>query len=177
VKQNQPGLSPSPPQSVAVDVFRLAVKLSEHGLSDAFVADAAALAMENRGVRRLLELWSSTSESTEQAEIVADIQDMIDDYRSVATIRGEDKPVELARISFTDLERIAKDVRTFKDALRVVVDRKGGIGKLAELTGMPQSSISRFFSSNSMPRRSTLLKFARALKLSEIEIATEWVRD
>ena len=59
---------------------------------------------------------------------------------------------------------------------RFIVDTKGGISKLSELTGIPQPSLSRFFYSASMPKRITLLKIAKALNLSQVEIATEWVR-
>jgi DNA-binding phage protein len=81
---------------------------------------------------------------------------------------------QAAYIRFDDLESIAADVRRFKDSLRALVDERGGIGKLAELTHMPQPSISRFFNSASMPRRATLNKFARALNLSQVQIATPW---
>jgi DNA-binding phage protein len=46
----------------------------------------------------------------------------------------------------------------------------GGITKLAERTGIPQPSLSRFFNSVSMPRKSTLLKIAEALNLTQLEI-------
>lgn len=55
----------------------------------------------------------------------------------------------------------------------MAVDKNGGLKKLAELTEIPQPSLSRFFGSATMPRRTTLLKIARALNLSQIEIATE----
>jgi hypothetical protein len=77
-------------------------------------------------------------------------------------------------LRFDDLDAIAADVRKFKDSLRVVVDERGGIGKLAELTHMPQPSISRFCNSSSIPRRATLNKFARALDLSGVQMATPW---
>jgi DNA-binding phage protein len=73
-----------------------------------------------------------------------------------------------------DLDRIASDVRKFKDSLRLLVDERRGIGKLATLTAIPQPSLSRFFASASMPRRTTLHKIARVLGLNQIQIATEW---
>jgi transcriptional regulator with XRE-family HTH domain len=56
------------------------------------------------------------------------------------------------------------------------VDQNGGIKHLAELTGISQPSLSRFFNSATMPRRATLQKIARALKLSQVQIAREWSR-
>jgi DNA-binding phage protein len=69
---------------------------------------------------------------------------------------------------------MASDVRKFKDSLRALVDERGGIGKLAELTAIPQPSLSRFFNTATMPHRTTLHKIARALNLSQVQIATEW---
>ena len=62
----------------------------------------------------------------------------------------------------------------FKAHLKTVVDKWGGVTKLAKETGIPQPTISRFFSSSSMPRRTTLYKIAEAFNLSEEEIITDW---
>jgi DNA-binding phage protein len=89
---------------------------------------------------------------------------------------SQKEKIEGTYIRFDDLNEIAKHIRSFKDQLRLIVSKNGGIKALATLTGIPQPSLSRFFSSNTMPRRVTLLKIARALKLSQIQIATEWSR-
>ena len=75
-----------------------------------------------------------------------------------------------------DLDAIAKDIRAFKDGLLHIVDQQGGVSHLAELTGIPQPSLSRFFNSNAMPRRTTLLKIAKALELDAVEINTPWAK-
>ena len=53
---------------------------------------------------------------------------------------------------------------------------QGGISKLADLTGIPQPSLSRFFNSNAMPRRDTVLKIAKALNIDQIKIDAFWCR-
>jgi transcriptional regulator with XRE-family HTH domain len=58
----------------------------------------------------------------------------------------------------------------------MTVEKKSSLKELSKLTGIPQPSLSRFFSSGSMPRRTTLLKIAHALKLDAVTIATEWYR-
>jgi DNA-binding phage protein len=83
---------------------------------------------------------------------------------------------EGAYIRFNDLEAVAKDIRAFKDSLLEEVDKAGGVKHLSELTGIPQPSLSRFFNSTSMPRRSTLLKIAKGLKLDAVKIGTQWAR-
>jgi len=77
-------------------------------------------------------------------------------------------------IKFNDLDAIAKNIRAFKDSLHQEVMQRGGITKLSELTGIPQPSLSRFFNSNAMPRRGTVLKIAKALNLDEIKVDILW---
>ena len=77
-------------------------------------------------------------------------------------------------IKFNDLDAIAKNIRAFKDSLYQEVMKNGGISKLAELTGIPQPSLSRFFNSNAMPRRSTVLTIAKALNLEGLAIDMKW---
>ena len=150
-----------------VELIEVGHKMNQSGLPHEFIADAVQTAFEFEGIYNLMKMWENENKQKERDEIVADIQDLIDDC-------AQRKKVEGVYIRFNDLETIAKDVHKFKDNLRLTVDKNGGIKKLAELTGIPQPSISRFFGSATMPRRATLLKFARALNLSQIEIATEW---
>ncbi len=152
-----------------VEIIEIGHQMNQAGLSKAFISAAVNTAFEFEGVYDLLKMWSEETDTRERGEIIADIQDMIDDCSQKEKIEG-------TYVRFDDLDTIAKNIRAFKDNLRLIVDQNGGIGHLADLTSIPQPSLSRFFSSAAMPRRATLLKIARALKLSEIQIATEWSR-
>lgn len=152
-----------------VELFEIGVKMKQQKLSSNFIVAAVRTATEFEGVYDLMKMWEAESDKKDRAEIVADIQDMIDDC-------NETEVGESPYVKFTDLDKIAQDTQKFKDNLRMIVDSRGGIGELAKLTGIPQPSLSRFFASASMPRRSTLLKIARALKLDAVAIATEWTR-
>lgn len=68
-------------------------------------------------------LWAEASDEEEKGEIIADIQEEIDQ---------------------------------FEELPRKVVEKHGGINELSRLSGIPQPSLSRFFNSASMPRRTTL---------------------
>ncbi|MFA5583834.1 MAG: helix-turn-helix transcriptional regulator, partial [Bacteriovoracaceae bacterium] len=107
---------------------------------------------------------------SEKDEIISDLQEEIEDLQSAPK-----KPTKKPYIKFDDLELIAKDVVKFKQHLKSLVDSWGGVTKLARETGIPQPSLSRFFNSATMPRRTTLYKIANALELSEKEIVSEWV--
>lgn len=152
-----------------VELIEIGHQMNQKNLSEEFIAAAVQTAFEFEGVYDLMKMWSEETDEDEKNEIIADIQDMIDECTQREKIEG-------AYVRFDDLEQIAKHIRSFKDNLRITVDENGGIKALVKLTGIPQPSLSRFFSSNTMPRRVTLLKIARALGLSQVQIATEWTR-
>ena len=152
-----------------IEPIEIGHKMHMAGLPNEFVASAVRTAFEFEGVHDLMRLWSEESDEKEKNEILADIQDMIDECSQKEKIEG-------TYIRFDDLNEIAKHIRSFKDQLRLIVSKNGGIKALATLTGIPQPSLSRFFGSNTMPRRVTLLKIARALKLSQLQIGTSWSR-
>lgn len=153
-----------------VELFEIGTKMNRAGLPADFVASAVRCAMDFEGVYDLMILWRDEKDKKERQEIIADIQDMIDDC-------AQSEKKEAVYIRFDDLETIAKDIRKFKNELLMLVNERGGITKLAELTGIPQPSLSRFFNSSSMPRRTTLLKIAKVLELDAVQIASEWVRE
>lgn len=153
-----------------VRVYEIAAQMKQLGLSAHFIASSVEQALEYEGTHDLMVLWAEAGSETERNEVIADIQDEID-----TRAEAPKKPLKKPHLKFDDLEEIAKDVTRFKNALRKVVDKHGGITKLAEKSGIPQPSLSRFFNSASLPRRATLYKIAEALNLNEKEIVNEWV--
>lgn len=152
-----------------VEIIEIAHLMNQAGLPKLFIASAVDTAFEFEGVYDLFKLWAEENDSRERDEIIADIQEMIDDC-------SQKELTQASYIRFDDLEAIGNDIRKFKDNLRLLVDERCGLSELARLTGMPQSSLSRFFNSSTMPRRVTLNKIARALNLSQVEILTPWSR-
>ena len=149
------------------ELFKIAIEMKKSGLSDAFIVTAVKTALFFEGVADLMDIWNKEKDKKEREEIIADIQDMIDECSQ----KGK---TEELYVKFNDLEAISKDIRAFKDSLLQLVLEQGGITKLSEVTGIPQPSLSRFFNSNSMPQRSTILKIARALNLDELKINLLW---
>lgn len=146
---------------VRVEAIEIGHQMNQAGLSKQFIASAVELAFKFEGIYNLMKMWADEADSDERDETVAEIQGLIDD------IFQPEKNTKV-HIRFDDLDEVAKDIRRFKDNLREIVDKRGGIGKLALLTGIPQPSLSRFFNSGAMPRRNTLIKISKALKLGEI---------
>lgn len=154
---------------IKVEIVEIGHQMNQAGLPKEFIAAAVSTAFEFEGVYDLLKIWADEDDAKERNETVADIQEMIDDCTQQEKIEG-------VYVRFDDLDGIAANIRAFKDNLRALVDQNGGVKKLSETTGIPQPSLSRFFNSASMPRRAMLNKIARALKLSQVQIATEWSR-
>ena len=154
---------------IQVEIIEIGHEMNQARLPKEFIAQAVQTAFEFEGVYDLLKMWSTETDHSERDATVADIQDMIDDCSQPEKIDG-------TYVRFDDLDSIAKNIRIFKDNLRMLIDQNGGIGNLAMKTGIPQPSLSRLFGTASMPRRTTLLKIAKALNLSQVQIATQWSR-
>jgi DNA-binding phage protein len=148
------------------------VDMVKAGLDREFVINAAELARSDQGIYDLFEMWSET-ESTpdERDQIVADIQDLLDDYRDAPS-----EPVRKPYIRFDQLDDVAKRVMVEKAGLRKLIDKHGGVSAVAQRSGIPQPSLSRMLNSPSIPRRSTLYRIANALDLPESDVAFEWTR-
>lgn len=149
-----------------VRLYEIASSMAEENLAKSFIASAVELASESEGIYELMELWSE-GESSDRDEVLADIQEAIDE--------AVEQVAERRKIRYESLDDVANKVVTFKSELRTKVDKWGGISRLAAATGMPQPSLSRFFNSASMPRRTTLYKIAKALDLPDEEIVFDWV--
>ena len=150
-------------------LFKVAIQMEKEKLPSIFIISAIKTALQFEGVADLLNLWFEEDEENEKEAIISDIQDMID-------VCNQNEKSEEIYVKFNDLDTIANNIRAFKDSLYQKVMEQGGISKLAELTGMPQPSLSRFFNSSAMPRRATVLKIAKALNLDEIKIDILWCR-
>ncbi|MEX0798170.1 MAG: helix-turn-helix transcriptional regulator [Bacteriovoracaceae bacterium] len=152
-----------------VHLYKIATLMEQAGLPSKFIASAVEIGCYYEGVYNLFELWDEEEDQDEKAQIISDIQEEIDEYA-----QQPQKPVKKPYIKYSDLDLIAKNVTGFKAHLKTLVDQWGGVTKLAKATGIPQPSLSRFFNTGSMPRRTTLYKIADALNLSEKEIITDW---
>ncbi len=147
------------------------VEMESAGLGRNFIVAASELARTDQGVYDLMALWQGAKDDSEKDEIVADIQESIDDYRDAPPA-----PMKKPYIKFEKLGDVAQQVMAKKAKLRDIIDRHGGISAVAQKTGIPQPSLSRMLNSPSMPRRSTLYRIANALDLPETEIVSEWSR-
>lgn len=138
-------------------------------LEGAFICSLMEYCQRFEGIRELMEMWFEETDFKERDKIIADLQESLDDIEN-----APQKPEERPYLHYDDLSEIRNDIFAFKAHLRAEVDRQGGISSLSRKTGIPQSSLSRFFLSVSMPRRTTLFKIAKALNLPETAIGFKW---
>jgi hypothetical protein len=151
------------------NVEKIAEQMYSEELPERFVKRVAELGQNNLGMAELMVLWSESDDSTYQDALIADMQDLIGEAETIQ--QGREEP----HVRFDDLDWIADNIMTFKDSLRLELDKRNiSLTELSERTGIPVPSLSRFFDTASMPRRKTLLKIADAANLSQVEIATEW---
>jgi hypothetical protein len=148
------------------------VEMQSAGLEHEFIVKASELARTDQGVYDLMALWmDASSDPSERDEIIADIQDSLDDYAD-----APQEPMHKPYIKYDRLADVGQRVMAEKIKLRQIIDRHGGVSAVAQKSGIPQPSLSRMLSSPSIPRRSTLYKIANALGLSEEDIVMEWSR-
>lgn len=146
-------------------------EMRRSGLESTFICSLMENCQRYEGVRELMEMWFDETDVKERSKIIADLQESLDDIMN-APSKLEERPY----VPYDDVDKVKQNVIEFKKQLREEIDRQGGISELARKTGIPQPSLSRFFSSASMPRRTTLYKIAKALNLSESAIGFKWVR-
>lgn len=141
------------------------------GISREFVASIIMLAFRYEGVYDLMVMWSTETDSELKDEIIADLQEEIDESSKIVLPKHLEKKDYL---HFDNLDEIAKNVMAFKKNLKAEIERWGGVSKLAKETGIPQASLSRLLNSSSLPRRSTLEKIAKAMNLQESYLLSQW---
>jgi DNA-binding phage protein len=151
-------------------LLEIAIQMRQQNISEDFVENVIRLAMDLDGICDLMILWADESNAQERDEIIADLQEEIESYQNAPQTVVEKPAVQLEQ-----LDSIALSIIAYKKKIRDAVDRWGGITKLSRETGIPQPSLSRFFSTASMPRRTTLYRIAKAVGLKDSDITFEWL--
>lgn len=150
------------------EIARIVFKMAEEGLPHDFIFQLFCLAEKYEGIADLLKLWVNEVEQKERDQIIADLQDEIEELQNADVLKPK-------YLHFDNLDLIAKNVMEFKRSLRTEIERWGGVSKLSKATGIPVPSLSRFLNTSSLPRRITLEKIAKALKLKESDLLSKWV--
>ncbi|MBK9370398.1 MAG: helix-turn-helix transcriptional regulator [Deltaproteobacteria bacterium] len=140
------------------DIARLMVKA---GIQPRWVEAVLGLARSSEGVADLMLLWASAENDEDRDGTLACIQDLLDDHEPAVIA----PPIR----SHRELNATGERLRSYKDALRTLIDAKGGVSAVARGGGLPQPSLSRLLSSGAWPRASTLNRLAKGLG---VDVAT-----
>lgn len=143
-------------------------RMQASGMGAAFVRSVFDVAQASAGAFHLVELWAEAPTAADRDEVVADLQEVIDDHLE----QGSTKP----KIDYKRLDEVGTSITAHKAKLRRLIDKHGGVSQVAARCGIPQPSLSRMLNSGSMPRRATLFKIASALDVDESEIVGEYTR-
>jgi len=151
------------------DIYEMSEKWRQQtNLDKEFLLGVLELAKERTPFYKMLDLWSQSS-LEERAEIIADLEEMFEDYKNRPS-----SPVELPYVPMEKLSSIAREIVAYKSFLKAKVKEHGGVTEIARKCGIAQPSLSRFLNSGTLPRKSTLEKLAKALKLTQKEMSFEW---
>jgi DNA-binding phage protein len=149
---------------------KIATQMRAGGLPEDFVASALALARTSRGVYELMALWEEASTEQDRDEVIADIQSVLEEEHGERV----SEPVKKPYLKFDQLDDAVARITAAKKKLRDLIDRHGGVTKVAAISGIPQPSLSRMLSDASLPRKTTLYRIANALDVPETEIVTDF---
>src|SRR5438477_12996991 len=84
-------------------LFPIINAMHKEGLPGKFIFAVANLAVQDDAIYELVSLWFDEEDKSERQEIIADLQDHIDDDRELP--RGG-SPIEMPKISFEDLDTV-----------------------------------------------------------------------
>lgn len=73
---------------IKMELIEIGHEMNQAGLPKNFITNAVTTAFEFEGVYDLMKLWLDETDEGERQEIVADIQDMIDDCSQKEKLRG-----------------------------------------------------------------------------------------
>lgn len=153
------------------DIYEIAPDwLKQKELEKDFLMTVLELARKETPFYKMLLLWEG-SDSKDRKEILADLEEMVDEYHERPTAA-----VELPHLKMDKLASIAEEVKKYKGFLKERIEKSGGVSMVAHKCKMAQPSLSRFLNTASLPRKSTLEKLAKVLGLSQREMGFEWTK-
>lgn len=145
------------------EIIAIGLRMVVAGVPFDFVGRVVAVAHESRGVADMLRVWDAHVDDRDEAVVA--MHEVLED---------RDPACKHVVVTTTaDGSRIAEERKAFKANLRRLVEEQGGVSRVAELSGIPQPSLSRLLNSLSEPRSSTLHCLAGALGCSVEALSDE----
>ena len=127
-------------------------------LPRSWVYEVMTWAESREAFRLYLMMWRDAQDDAERADIVVDLQALLDDRHK--------SPDSAPVASKADFDQVYEERRALKAHLRRLIEARGGVSEVARQADMPQPSLSRLLNSAAAPRGATLARLAAAMGVS-----------
>ena len=142
-------------------------EMQQADLPHEFISSAINFASQYEGIGDLIFLWHEEKSSEERKEIIADIQELLDDC-------SIDNKEEFNSSLLKNINQLETQLHMLKEKLDGLIQKQGGVSELSRKTSIPSEYLNRLLTTNCIPRRPSLLKIARALQLEEDSVDLFW---
>ena len=72
----------------ALKAAEYAMKMKQEGIPSLFIGQALVLARVDQGAYELMELWAESDSSNNKDELIADLQELLDDHRELLGVKA-----------------------------------------------------------------------------------------
>jgi len=142
-------------------------EMQQAALPHEFISSAIDFASQYEGIADLIILWHEEKSYDERKEIIADIQELLDDC-------SIDNKQEFNSSLINNIIQLETQLHLLKEKLEGLIQNQGGISELSRKTSIPSEYLNRLLTTNCIPRRPSLLKIARALQIEEDSVDLFW---
>jgi DNA-binding phage protein len=154
-----------------VTICKIASEMAEAKLPVEFIAKSVKVASESKSGFDILLLWKEADTQDFKDRVVILLDKFFDDLEDFQTT----KTYKANMTSENELDELTQTVLDYKQWLREMVNKWGGISKLSKAIGVSQPSISDFFRSASVPKKVTVDKIVNAIHLKDKKTYPSWM--
>jgi hypothetical protein len=155
-----------------VTICQIASDMADAKLPSTFIAKAVQVAWESKSGFDILMLWQDADTQEFKDRVVMLLEKFFEDLEDFEATKTYEASVK----SEQELDKLTQQILDYKKWLRSVVDKWGGVSKLAKTIGVSQPSMSDFFRSASVPKKVTVDKIANALHLNDENMYPNWLQ-
>ena len=155
-----------------ITICKIAAEMAKAKLPSEFIARTVKVAWESKSGFDILLLWQDADTQEFKDKVVLLLEKFFEDLEDFETTKTYEDPIK----SEQELDELTQKIMDYKKWLRSVVDKWGGVSKLAKTIGVSQPSMSDFFRSASVPKKVTVDKIANVLNLHDEKIYPDWIQ-
>jgi hypothetical protein len=150
-------------------------KMLLSNLPAVFVDRTAKLAREYEGIFDLMYMWNEELSDEEKDEIIADIQDLLDDEER----EPPEYIIDFSKVDCDVIENIIVSLLMWKAYIKMCINKSDwGLDRLSVETGIPIAALNRCFNINtkSLIKYGMFKKIIKVLKLDNLDFVYDYRR-